>query len=174
MLSSVAFAFILAISVSGMLLDSPLKGVDRISGFIKSIGNLSTEKVFSDELTSGRTFLWKKAANSIEENPVMGTGPNGFRRIENINHVSPHNFILLFLVEWGVLGAGLLVALLLSAFNTIRKRLSDTTTEPYIIVGSILAIAGTTNAIFSGSYYHSQPTFYITLAFAIALSHKKI
>jgi O-antigen ligase len=62
---------------------------------------------------TGREFLWSLAWHMIIAHPVFGYGPMGFADIPNFNATHPHQAILQWASEWGVVSVGL-VALLAS------------------------------------------------------------
>lgn len=68
-----------------------------------------------DQMSSGRTVIWRDTLSRITERPFVGHGGNQFRlqvpaARNTYNH--PHNSVLQFLYEWGVIGTGAMLALL--------------------------------------------------------------
>ncbi len=72
----------------------------------------------SDDVSSGRTEVWHNTLTEIQKNPWIGYGSGNFRSNMNeiygniLNH--PHNFVLQFVYDWGILGAS--AALLLIGY----------------------------------------------------------
>lgn len=60
----------------------------------------------------GRLYLWCIAVELIAEHPALGVGPMQFATVDNTVAAHPHNFILQWVTEWGVLGAGVLLSAL--------------------------------------------------------------
>lgn len=75
----------------------------------KADGNLN-------DLSAGRMKIWKATTASIPDRPIIGHGMHQFRWTEPVarklfNH--PHNAILQFLYDWGLMGGGALCLLIL-------------------------------------------------------------
>jgi O-antigen ligase len=76
------------------------------------------ESVSSSDLSSGRVQIWQNSVSAILNSPLFGHGAGTYRHnmaLMNgvpLNH--PHNFILQFVYDWGILGGGLLIAFLTS------------------------------------------------------------
>jgi len=93
-----------------------------------------------EEAAIGRFMIWKGAVKAFEEHPVTGLGPGifffkslyyidktvtdreSFDRMEK-NMANPHNILLAFASEQGVIGILLFIALLIFVFfNLIKKK----------------------------------------------------
>jgi O-antigen ligase len=64
-----------------------------------------------DDFTSRRTELWEQTIAAIGRSPLIGHGEGQFRSqipasLGRLNH--PHNAILQFLYQWGILGTAFL------------------------------------------------------------------
>jgi O-antigen ligase len=72
------------------------------------------ESVSSSDLSSGRVQVWQHSVSAILDSPVLGHGAGTYRQnMVSINGVSlnhPHNFILQFVYDWGLLGGGFMLA----------------------------------------------------------------
>jgi O-antigen ligase len=125
----------------------------------------------ADRLSSGRLLVWREAINAIKLSPLIGLGPNAsiFFVKAPYAHDQPHNFILQFLIEWGVIGAGLLIAILVSfawhGIKNIPRAIRQGNTD-YIIAASVVFIL-TLNGLADGTYYHVQPIICLATAFAV-------
>jgi exopolysaccharide production protein ExoQ len=82
----------------------PSQTVERL----RATGREATEGTFS-----GRTFVWREAYDMFSHHPVLGVGSGAFRGADS-RHV-PHNFVLGFLVETGLVGFLLFASILLLA-----------------------------------------------------------
>ncbi len=75
--------------------------------------------------TTGRTWLWKAAAEYAFQNPLLGIGPMNFACKGPAHRVgSPHNLVLQILSEWGIPAAILLLLLSFSLFWLLIKDLN--------------------------------------------------
>ncbi len=64
-------------------------------------------------LGGGRWDIWNTAINHIFDKPMFGIGPNAFRWLPEKIDLHPHNFMLQILLETGVVGTVLFMAMLL-------------------------------------------------------------
>ena len=88
--------------------------------------------------TFDRIQLWKYGYIIFLENPYFGKGPGGFAIMayndfyaqksygnllinDNFTHNHPHNFIIQFMVEWGIIGTSLIFIVI--TYNTWYKKL---------------------------------------------------
>lgn len=76
------------------------------------------------EFSSGRTELWKDAARLILDRPLLGYGGGQFQfasRAARNMYRHPHDFILQVTFDWGVLGGGAFLCMLVLAWLIILK-----------------------------------------------------
>ena len=125
-----------------------------------------------NQLSAGRMVIWATVIESLSGNVFFGLGPQGFYLMENSikGFVQPHNFILQFLIEWGVVGTFLFLLLLLKAtwagikLHVLNK---DRIFSPSALAAGAVICTLSVNALTDGTYYHPQPSVYLALAFAI-------
>ena len=142
--------------------------------------------------TLDRINLWKYGYIIFLENPYFGKGPGGFAIsayndfyankeygdlvINNsFTHNHPHNFIIQFLVEWGIVGTFLIFILFVKLCITSLKYFFKY--KKYNLLISGLSIVGLTcHGLVDGSLYHATFTFYFVLFLSILTSEisKKI
>ncbi len=126
---------------------------------------------FDDKLTTGRINMWSITLSAVKAAPWFGLGPYGYFFIPDRPNIfdHPHNFILQFLVEWGAVGASLLLALLAYlAWQGLKNlpaafRSRDT---DFVIAASIVFIMTMTGLV-DGTYFLSQPLFCLATSFAV-------
>lgn len=125
--------------------------------------------------TTNRTLIWKDAIETLNGNWLLGFGPQGyFFMAERIfpTTVQPHNIFLQFVIEWGLVGSALFLALLLWAavciINAIKNRSTVATTG--YLSGVAVLMALTVHGLTDGTYYHAQSSYYIVLSLAVCLS----
>jgi len=123
---------------------------------------------------SGRYEIWEYAINKIMERPFFGYGPNGFAIIafndvdyvKGVPYAQPHNFIVQFLFEYGIVGTLLFLSLIGMLALHCKKKLFKTRNNNLMFSG--LPIIGLTAVgMVDGSFYHPVIVFYLILAFAI-------
>ena len=82
----------------------------------------------------------------------------------------PHNLVLQFVLEWGVVGSAIFLALLAYAFfRGLAAHIVRAGREvdlAALSAGSVI-VALTVHALVDGTYFHPQPSFYLALAFAV-------
>ena len=136
--------------------------------------------------TSDRINLWKYGFIIFLENPFFGKGPGGFAVAayndfhanksygnlvidNNFTHNHPHNFIIQFIVEWGIIGTLLIFILLIKLTISSLKYFFKFKKYHLLIPG--LSIIGLTNhALVDGALYHATFTFYFVLFISILCS----
>jgi O-antigen ligase len=142
----------------------PDMGLKRI--FVSVTSGDSKEKY-----TSGRRMMWLGTAQAIARRPVFGYGESQFKTnsppsFGGVNH--PHNAILQFLYQWGLVGGGSFLALMaMLYFRLIRSvRAEPKTVFPaFILVSNMFAMAQ-----IEGALYHPYPVMMAVFGLAMGLA----
>lgn len=106
--------------------------------------------------TSGRTEIWVAAMDSALAHPILGLGPGRFASPELIARfrvAHPHNFLLHWAVEWGMVSAILLAGLLgIATYHWLQREYTDGQRQRYPVALGLSAslTAATLHAMFSG------------------------
>ena len=142
--------------------------------------------------TFDRIELWKYGYIIFLESPYFGKGPGGFvvaayndfytqksygnMLINNsFTHNHPHNFIIQFMVEWGIVGTSLIFMLLITLCIRSLKNFFKFKNNNLLIPG--LSIVGLiSHGLVDGALFHATFTFYFVLSTSILCSEisKKI
>jgi O-antigen ligase len=108
------------------------------------------------DISSGRTEVWQNTINEISDEPFIGHGAGSF--IGNMSEKygydldNPHNFILQFAYDWGLIGLGLcLVLLAMAGVTTFKMPVISPIASFCAISGFILMI---TIGMLEGMFYH--------------------
>lgn len=118
---------------------------------------------------AGRTATYAKAIELFKLNPIFGCGiGNYFYQYEVHKFTYPHNIILEFLTELGVVGGIFIVAFLCRLYRCILKIYRDEKVMFLILMALMYFI----NAMFSGNMTLSNFQFYIFSALIIKFSSK--
>ncbi len=143
----------------------------------ESLGIIRLFKITPNaEPTSGRLLTWSKTITEIEKDPYIGHGAgrfaNNMHDLYGFDVDNPHNFIMQFLYDWGILGGGAAILLLLClGYAVYRKRDNDPT---YVFAG----IAGIVILLFigllEGMLYHPMMMLLVIAMIAPLLSRKRI
>ena len=131
-----------------------------------------------------RIDLWKYGYILFLDNPYFGKGPGGFAiasyndyfanktygdLVKDYTHNHPHNFIIQFMVEWGIVGTLLIFILLIKLFITSLKYFFQFKKKQLLISG--LSIVGLTiHGLVDGALFHATFTFYFVLSVSILCS----
>ena len=136
--------------------------------------------------TFDRINLWKYGFMIFLENPFFGKGPGGFAIAayndfhanksygdlvidNNFTHNHPHNFIIQFLVEWGIIGT-LLISILLIKFSISSLKIFFKFKKYHILIPGLSIIGLANHALVDGALYHATFTFYFVLFLSILCS----
>jgi putative inorganic carbon (hco3(-)) transporter len=100
---------------------------------------------------SGREYLWAQALEMIKANPLLGIGPQHYGpTLQTFAH--PHNSMLQWTSEWGMIAGGILVGLLawmiIASWRRVR-RLCPHSDRKQALVASAYAASITAAAIYS-------------------------
>ena len=133
-----------------------------------------------------RLNLWKYGYFIYLENPYFGKGPGGFAIAayndfhanksygdliinKSFTHNHPHNFIIQFLIEWGVVGTLLIFTLLIKL--CISSLIYFFKFKKYNLLIPGLSIIGlTSHGLIDGTLFHATFTFYFVLSLSVLCS----
>jgi len=117
---------------------------------------------------SGRLRMWRDAVHEVVEHPLLGQGPEAYevsgcciRRVRQ-----PHNFILQFLMEFGLIGCVLAAAVLwrvTKACGGPAILLSRTrASEGGVVLGAAI-VSFAAYGLMDGVLYHTVPLLHVAL-----------
>lgn len=112
--------------------------------------------------SSSRYELYMLSWQDFIESPVFGVGPNNFSELL-LSH--PHNIFWQHLVEWGFLGGGLLLLLIIKLFLLIFKNYSAI--NPYVLSAVLAMIV---NLNLSGAMNYPSTQLLYACIFSMAIS----
>lgn len=134
------------------------------------------------ELTSvgARLSMWVNSLHFIAEAPLLGHGVGGYRYLSEkvyldpvmcaISCVHPHNQLLFFMVEYGLVGL-LLFALFIRAFVQVARDWRAHNTCVFAIVAGLLSVFLVDSFINSPLWISSLRNFYIGVFALIFIHH---
>lgn len=144
------------------------------NGIFRIYNSFSAEQL--ETISSGRTSLWLEAIKTLNiKNIWYGHGPESFFLLGIRNyHIQPHNFIIQFIMEWGLIGTALFVGFIYNTFKYIFKLKNF-----YLIINNhhnnllpvMIIITTVALALTDGSLFYPQPLFYTLLSFALLHSY---
>jgi O-antigen ligase len=142
------------------------------NGVWNSIGR-SVAAESANRLSSGRLTIWLYSLDAIRNDWFLGLGSQSYLFIPGKwrSTAMPHNAIVQFLVEWGVLGATLFLSLFVYGLRQAFVRLRDATlTLNAEVLGAMtIVVALAFHGLTDGTFYHGKASFYMALCFALCL-----
>jgi len=130
-----------------------------------------------DLSSSMRITLWKDALSATTTHPVVGLGPDGYLFMPQryIAAVQPHNFIVQFITDWGLLGGLALLYFITSVLsrNLYHFHQSHTSRRnPYITSAVAATISLLIVGLLSGPLYHAWSLLIFSVTLAVLLLHQ--
>lgn len=159
-------------AAAGAWLSTLFRVNDARMGFFQSIERTASAGS-ANALSTGRLDIWTATVEALQDNLWFGLGPEGYLFLETKTFgVHPHNLLLQFLTEWGLVGTIFFVALLALVFRAALVNLRRET-RPLHRTARITAIAllaaFTIHSLVDGLYYHVVPLMVLFTSIAIAL-----
>jgi len=130
-----------------------------------------------NRISSGRIAIWTYSLEAIKNNLWFGLGANGYFSIPDRLPLTaqPHSMLVQFLVEWGIVGTSLFLTILLltvkrgySLMKPAANASGSTQLAPLMACSLILALS--LHGLTDGSYFYAQPSFLLSIMFAIIWS----
>lgn len=122
-----------------------------------------------EKIGNGRIEIWQTAFEGFMQSPLWGLGPYGYYFLDRPSFYDhTHNFLIEFLVEWGLIGASLLLAsfsyVALFCIKQLKlavsnQKISFLTALSVVLVLSITGLA-------DGVYFLLLPCFIVVTGFA--------
>lgn len=152
--------------------------IEKTTEQIESVESQEALTEVGNRFSSGRVHIWITSIESLKESPWFGLGPNGYLLVpDQLKADNPHNLVIQFYVEWGIIGGSLLLILLCYLLHYVVMRTPETfRTRDISGIACIAAITTLTlNGLLTGTYFMLQPLFLLVTAFAgfPLLKHKE-
>ena len=151
------------------LLAAELAAQFRFNGLYNSfVRSLAADDL--NRLSSSRLAIWADALSKLEGHWLMGFGSQAYLFLPDKlarKTSMPHNMIVQFLVEWGVVGTLLFLALLArylrSGFARLRYVNEGMPDKLYMLGSALAVLALMLHGLTDGTFYHGKPGFYMAL-----------
>lgn len=107
------------------------------------------------DAASGRSVLWMAGIQHFLESPLLGWGEGSFYHLYLIDgkghHLQPHNFIIQFLLSWGIIAGGIALVMMAKTLFRLHWNLHRTplAIAPLAALDCILVIAMLDGALFT-------------------------
>lgn len=126
--------------------------------------------------TLDRIAIWRDSLATIAQRPLLGYGPEGYQisRCCNRMFAQPHNSILQFLLEFGVIGVAALAWAVIALFGprvrtiVLRTARQHRNTADAVILAIVIGFTGF--SLIDGLLYHPIPLINFALVAAILLA----
>jgi O-antigen ligase len=145
-----AFA-VVALTVSS-LLGRPYEGMGWSSAVARTVQSAGIEQVSSE-----RSHFWSETLDHALKSPWIGYGADGYRFMQPAQNGSqPHNMLLQWLLEYGIVGLVPLGWLLARGVRGLFTRSpSDETHSPFPCWASASLLGAATYGLLDGVFYHA-------------------
>lgn len=107
------------------------------------------------DIGSGRSALWIAGIEHFFQSPLLGWGEGSFYHLFLIDgkghHLQPHNFIIQFLLSWGIVAGGIALVMMAKTLFRLHSNLYRTplAIAPLAALDCILVIAMLDGALFT-------------------------
>lgn len=135
---------------------------------------LDTKQYYSQDIntiSTDRIELWSLSWDFIKEKPLFGYGAESFILNSETIFRHPHNFIVQWLFDFGVIGT-LLFLLFISYILLIGCKNTERELNIINLLSIVIFTGILSNAIISGTLYYSPPFLILCIASGFILSQK--
>lgn len=134
-----------------------LAAVIALSPTSRSVARRAKALITEGTSSSGRTLLWRDSLKMVSNYPIVGTGPEGFRKASlgfksdqlsrlspKANNENPHNSYLSAAISYGLPGATLYLVIIVLALRTLLRAKREATGDfwPIVTTGLLASFAG--------------------------------
>ncbi len=138
--------------------------LERNNIYINALDKFSRLQNKTGDVTNGRTEIWKLAFSGFVESPLWGNGLCTSQN--NYGYIYPHNFILQFLYDGGLLLFIPFATCFCKGFVVWSRKCS----KNQFVIGTTLMILSFPGAMLSGDLWEN-PKLWIALSFYIFLTY---
>jgi O-antigen ligase len=147
--------------LSMILVPDPAWGMGSIFNRTMQAGDLA-------RYSSGRVEIWTQTAAALLERPWFGHGQGQFRyqvpaALGVYNH--PHNSVLQFAYDWGLLGAGALAAAFVPLARSLLREKGPGLRDALPAVGAFSGLG--LMSLVDGSLYYAYPVMVFMICIAV-------
>lgn len=160
------FAVVLAACVGGALIGVALVPYGDLDFVLFVPGDAAS----ANAVTSGRLGWWRDLLAAYSEFPAFGFGPGASSYILGsafAPHIQPHNFVIEFLLNWGLMAAVAALFLLVRAHLAAHRAARQSAdVVPYVLMADCLLVIG----LFDGTFHFAQHLTLWAASIGIALA----
>lgn len=156
--------------LGGFMLSALFPVEDPSLGWLSAVIRTELSDSIS-EMSSGRLDIWKMLMGPISERPWFGWGGEGFMAVRGaLPFVQAHNVLFQLVIEWGFIGAALILgAIAAILFGGMRRLLLDPRSEEnaFLAFGISLTTAMLSLSLVDGVFYHGTPMTFLMIGLAL-------
>lgn len=150
---------------------------NNLSKFINSIASeeiaiiepVESSKELAGRLGANRGGLWLAGYELWQQRPLFGHGADGYHLADDQNNgTHPHNWIILLLVQYGVVGLVFFATMLVLVFKAAISNYIDNHNGLAVLV-IVYNVVFLTYGLLSGCFYYALPLMYFVVVNAIFL-----
>jgi O-antigen ligase len=140
-------------------------------GYMGNMADRTFDAPTLDKMSTSRILIWKEMLQELHHSPWLGLGPQSIFFLNELgpNIIHAHNWVLQFLLEWGVVGTMLFVLILYVLIHQgWQKFKSDNSDYLYIRLTAGLAfVALSITGLFGGTYFFIPTVVLIVIFLSI-------
>lgn len=144
-------------------------------GFWRTIGLTSASAPsLNQDISTGRTAIWKEAASAILTHPLLGIGEAQMKyQLASAvgRYPQPHNLLLQAPLAWGIPGGlAFLAAVALPIIRGAKRLRHHATLGSPAVAGFSIALAMAANSLLDGTLFHPRPVTMFLIGACLALA----
>jgi O-antigen ligase len=150
----------------GFLLAQAVPAETAHLGFWNALKRTASAGSSISRITSTRSDFWQESLHHYSYSPFTGLGPDAYRYLTpSMDGLQPHNFVIQWLLDFGLLGA---VPLLIVAIVALRRGWSGRSEQvhPWAALFTVSLLSG----LLDGNLYHFLGLFPAMLAGGVCLA----
>ena len=127
-----------------------------------------------NRLSSSRLAIWGDTLSKLNSHWLMGLGSQAYLFLPDKlarKTSMPHNMIVQFLVEWGIVGTLLFLTILVNylraGFAELLKVYGAMVGKWYLLGSAIVVLALMLHGLTDGTFYHGKASFYMAMFAAV-------
>ncbi|MGI9376231.1 MAG: O-antigen ligase family protein [Tsuneonella suprasediminis] len=137
-------------------------------GIMRIFGRMADIDQGLEHYSSSRWTIWQDTLSHILDKPLFGHGMGMFKA--DIGDLAggiaqPHNFVLQFLYQWGIVGTGAVLLMIWPAIRRMVPSIASRRTEAIAALSLIVGQVGM--AMMDGNLFYTYPTSIVVLALVV-------
>ena len=137
----------------------------------RAFGTNTMEYKSIDAATSGRLTLWNQSLKAIQSKPILGSGAGEQPKFgPQYNSDHPHNIILQFILDWGLVGAIIFIVSVIAFYRHLWRKRALIREDPISIIATAILLYLLMHSMVSGALFMRLNLIIAAIAWAIIFS----